>query len=133
MLTETFVAATEDPEKPSNRSAPGIHFHELQPGPKLKHTFKKSSSKPHCLAIGDNHVFTAQANKGVVHVYNRETNKQEAVVPFPERISCVHLSSGKSGAGTLILGTDTGRIILWEVGDCRPPSAVVRIVMNVIS
>ena len=132
MLSETFVAATEDPVKPTNRSATGVHLHELQPGPKLKNTFKKSSSKSHCLAVGDNHIFAAQADKAVVHVYNRESNKQEAVVPFPDKICSISLAFQNSGAGTLVLGTETGRIILWEVGgqDCLFPSSTIIIVIH---
>lgn len=131
MLSETFVVATEDSVKPTNRSTTGVHIHELQPGPKLKNTFKKSSSKSHCLAVGDNHIIAAQADKAVVHVYNRDSNKQEAVVPFPDKISSLCLAFQNSGAGSLVLGTETGRIILWEVGkqSCSFPPSIIIIVM----
>ena len=115
MLTETFVAATANPERPTNNTAAGIHFHELQPLPGLKSTFKKSTVKANCLAIGETHVFAAQADKAVLHVYNRERKNQEVVVPFPERIHSLALAGEKDGAGVLVLGTEGGRLILWEV------------------
>ena len=115
MPTECFVAATKDPEVPSNRSTTGIHFHELQPASKLKSSLKKSSIKPHCLAIGPTHVFAAQVDKGVIHVYNRDSSKQEAVVPFPQRISSIALAGESHGCGTLIIGTEAGGLILWTV------------------
>ena len=115
MLTETFVIATKDPEKPANHSTTGVHFHELQPEPKLRSTFKKSSIKSHSLTISNTHVFAAQADKGVVHVYNKERNNQEAVVPFPDKIRSIELAGYKKGTGFLILGTEGGRLIIWEV------------------
>ena len=115
MLTETFVVATANPDKPTNNTAAGIHFHDFQPLSALKTTFKKSSAKPNCLAIGPTHVFAAQADKAVIHVYSRERNNQEIVVPFPERIQSIALAAEQDGAGILIVGTEGGRLILWEV------------------
>ena len=115
MLKETFVASTLDPEKPSNTTLAGIHLHDVHPLPSLRSTFKKSSTKTNCLAVSPSHVFAAQADKAVIHVYNRERNNQEAIVPFPERIHSVALAGESDGAGTLILGTEGGRVILWEV------------------
>lgn len=115
MLTETLIAATGNPEKTSNNTITGIHFHDLQPLPSLKSTFKKNSVATNCLAINATHVFAAQSDKAVVHVYNREKNNQEALVPFPEKIQCLTLAGEQTGAGFLILGTDGGRLILWEV------------------
>ena len=115
MLTETLIAATKNPEKSSNNTITGIHFHELQPLPSLKSTFKKNSVNTNCLAISASHVFAAQSDKAVVHVYNRGKNNQEALVPFPEKIQCLTLAGEQTGAGFLILGTDGGRLILWEV------------------
>ena len=115
MLTESFFASTLAPEKPSNQSSIGIHLHDFQPIPTLKSTFKKSSTNPNCLAIHPTHVFAAQADKAVVNVYSRERNNQEAAIPFPERIHSVGLAGESGGAGILILGTEGGRIILWEV------------------
>ena len=117
MLTESFFAATLNPEKSTNRTTTGIHFHEFQPLPALISTFKKSSIKPNCLATSATHVFAAQADKAVVHVYSRERNNQEAVVPFSERIHSIALAGGPNDAGILVLGTEAGRLILWEV--CR--------------
>ena len=115
MLTESFVVSTLDPERPKNTTITGIHLHEFQPIPALKTTFKKSSTNRDCLAVGPSHIFAAQVDKAVVHVYNRERCNQEAVVPFPEKIHSIALAGEDSGAGTLILGTEGGRVILWEV------------------
>lgn len=115
MLTESFVASTLNPEKSSNTVATGIHHHDFQPIPALKSTFKKSSTAPNCLAVHPTHVFAAQADKAVVHVYSRERNNQEAVVPFPERIHSIVLAGESDGAGILVLGIEGGSVILWEV------------------
>ena len=115
MLTESFVASTLNPEKPSNSTITGIHLLDFQPLPALKSTFKKSSTNSNCLAVSPSHIFAAQSDKAVVHVYSRERNNQEAVVPFPEKIHSLALSGESGGAGTLVLGTEGGRIILWEV------------------
>ena len=115
MLTESFAVATADPEKPTNKTAAGIHFHELQPSPAVRSTFKKSSVNPNCLAISPTHVFAAQAEKAIVHVYNRERNNQEAVVPFPEKIRSLVIAGEQNGGGIVIIGMESGRIVLWEV------------------
>jgi len=115
MLKESFIASTLNPEKPSNSTAVGIHVHEFQPIPALKSTFKKSSTNANCLAVGPSHVFAAQADKAVIQVYNRGRNNQEAVVPFPEKIHSIALVGGSDRAVTLVLGTEGGRVILWEV------------------
>ena len=115
MLTERFIVSTLNPEKPSNNAIPGIHLYDFQPLPALKSTFKKSSTNTNSLAVSSSHIFAAQADKAVVHVYSRERNNQEAVVPFPEKIRSVVLAGQSDGAGTLVLGTEGGRVILWEV------------------
>lgn len=115
MLTESFIASTLNPEKPSNSVIAGVHLYDFQPLPALKSTFKKSSTNTNCLAVSSTHVFAAQADKAVIHVYSRERNNQEAVVPFPEKIQSIVLAGESDGAGTLILGTEGGRVILWEV------------------
>lgn len=115
MLTESFVVATCDPEKAINNTATGIHFHGFQPQPTHQSTFKKSSINVKCLAFGPTHVFAAQADKAVIHVYNRERSNLEAIVPFPERIRSIGIFGAKGGAGVLVMGTESGRLILWEV------------------
>lgn len=115
MLTESFIVSTLNPEKPSNSVSPGVHLYEFQPLLALKYTFKKSSTSTNCLAVSPSHIFAAQADKAVIHVYSRERNNQEAVVPFPENIQSIVLAGASDGAGTLILGTEGGRVILWEV------------------
>lgn len=118
MLTESFIASILSSDKvtknPANKVA-GIYNHECQPLPSLKSSFKKSSTKPNCLAVNASHIFAAQADKAVVHVYNRDRGNQEAIVPFPEKISSLALIGRYDGAGILALGTEGGRVLLWEV------------------
>ncbi|KAL4973741.1 WD40-repeat-containing domain protein [Aspergillus desertorum] len=117
MLSECFVASTaasaKTPASASLRDV-GICLHELQPSPILRSTFKKSSTAPNCLAVSASHVFAAQSEKAVVHVYNREKGNQEATVPFPERIRSIAVAPSKNG-DIVVLGTEGGRLILWEV------------------
>ena len=118
MLAESFVVSVLSPERVAasiaNRDV-GIFIHEYQPLPALKSSFKKSSTHPNCLAVNASHIFAAQAGRAVVHVYNRERGNQEAVVPFPEKISSLALIGRYDGAGILVLGTEGGRVLLWEV------------------
>ncbi|CAF9925685.1 MAG: Pre-rRNA-processing protein ipi3 [Alectoria fallacina] len=122
MLTESFIASTLNLEKLSNSVIPGVHIYDFQPLPALKSTFKKSSTSTNCLAVSPSHVFAAQADKAVIHVYSRERKNQEAIVPFPEKIQSIVLSGESDGSGTLILGTEGGRVILWELGTGRQVS-----------
>ena len=115
MLTESFITSTLNPENPSNSIIAGIHLYDFQPLSALKFTYKKSLTNANCLAVSQSHIFAAQADKAVVHVYSRERNNQEAVVPFPEKIHSLALAGGSDGGGTLTLGTEGGRVILWEV------------------
>lgn len=121
MLTESFVAATLTTKAPApNTSAAlkdvGISRHELWPQSTFRQGFKKSSSRSGCVAISATHIFAAQADKAVVNVYNRERGTQEATVPFPERLSRIAFAEG---ASVLVLGTEEGRLILWEVATGR--------------
>ena len=118
MLTESFVASVLSGQKSTNSSATkdvGIHLHDFQPIAALKASFKKSSTPANCLAVSASHIFAAQADKAVIHVYNRERGNQEAIVPFPERIHTVAFAGDPNGAGVLLLGTEGGRVNLWEV------------------
>ena len=119
MLTEAFVAGTLAPAKTSNTTLTGIHVHDLQPIPALKSTFKRSSCKANCLAVSRTHIFAAQSDKAVVHVFSRERNNQEATVPFPERVTSIALAGHRDAAGVLAVGTESGRIVLWEVSGCH--------------
>lgn len=121
MLSESFVASTLASSKAPASSAlkdVGICIHTLQPSSVLRSGFKKSSTAPNCLAVSASHVFAAQAEKAVVHVYSRERGSQEATIPFPERIRSVALGGGPNGE-VLVLGTESGRFILWEVSRPR--------------
>ena len=119
MLTEHFIASIGVPTK-----APGtnvakdaaIFLHEFQPLSQQRAVFKKSATSPNGLAISESHVFAAQADKGVVHVYNRQKGNQEATVPYPEKISSITLACEDT---VLVLGTVEGRIFLWETSTGR--------------
>ncbi len=122
MLTESFILSTRSLEKTTNTGTAkdlGIHLHEYQPNPSLRASFKTSSVNPNCLAVNATHIFAAQADKSVIHVYSRERNNQEAVVPFQEQITCLALAGAYNDAGTLVIGTQVGRLILWEVLNCH--------------
>jgi pre-rRNA-processing protein IPI3 len=115
MSTEAFVASILRPETiPPNlpNKDVGIFTHEYLPSSGLKTLFKKSSTKPNCLAISSTHVYAVQADKAVVHVYNLSKGNQEFVVPFTERLTSCSLVGN---ADILALGTEKGRLILWEV------------------
>ncbi|PYH44928.1 putative ribosomal assembly complex component Ipi3 [Aspergillus saccharolyticus JOP 1030-1] len=116
MLSECFIASTvasgKTPASASLRDV-GICVHEFQPTLNLRSTFKKSSTAANCLAVSPSHVFAAQSEKAIVHVYSREKGNQEATVPFPERIRSLAVAGGKNG-DVVVLGTEGGRLILWE-------------------
>ncbi|KAJ5692661.1 hypothetical protein N7462_002084 [Penicillium macrosclerotiorum] len=115
MLSESFVASTLSSGKTPTATLRdvGICLQEFQPSPQLRSAFKKSSTNPNCLAVSPSHIFSAQAEKAIVHVYSREKGNQEALVPFPERIRSIAVAGGKYG-DVLVLGTEGGRLILWE-------------------
>lgn len=117
MLSEYFIASTlasaKAPTSNSLRDV-GICVQEFQPAPTLRSSFKKSSTAPNCLAVSPSHIFAAQSEKAILHVYSREKGNQEATVPFPERIRSVAIAGSKNG-DIVILGTEGGRLILWEV------------------
>ncbi|KAF2741416.1 WD40 repeat-like protein [Polyplosphaeria fusca] len=117
MLTEHFVASISAQTKSSTAVAKdaGIFFHEYQPIAAQRHVFKKSATAPNCLAVNESHIFAVQDGKAVVHVYNREMGNQEAIVPFGERIQSIALS----GETIVLLGTESGKILAWEVTSGR--------------
>lgn len=117
MLSESLVASVLGSAKTQTSSTlkdVGICVQELQPASALRATFKKSSTPPNGLAVTPAHVFAAQTEKAVVHVYSRLRGNQEATVPFPERIRSVAVAGGQNGE-VVVLGTEGGRLILWEV------------------
>jgi pre-rRNA-processing protein IPI3 len=119
MLTEQLVASIGVPLK-----TPGTHIakdaaifiNTFQPAGGAQGIFKKSAAPANCLAISESHIFAAQIDKAVVHVYSREKNNQEATVPFPERITSLLLACQDS---VLVLGTNDGRLFAWEVASGR--------------
>lgn len=117
MLSETLIASvigTTRTQTSSTLKDVGICVQELQPASALRATFKKSSTPPNGLAVTPTHIFAAQVDKSVIHVYSRLKGNQEATVPFPERIRSLAVAGGYNGE-LLILGTEGGRLILWEV------------------
>ena len=118
MLTEQFVAAISVPTKPNTGVTKdvGIFVHEHLPLAAQRHVFKKSAMAPNGLAVSSSHIFAAQADKAVVHVYSRTKGNQEAVVPFPERIHSIALAAEDA---VLLLGTESGRVLAWEVSQGR--------------
>ena len=121
MLTESFIAATETVKPPathlnSTLKDVGIFFHELQPQCIFRQGFKKSSVAKNCLAFSDTHIFAAQAGKAVINVYSREKGNQEATVPFPQKVSSLTYADK---AALLVLGTQDGKLMLWEVATGR--------------
>lgn len=115
MLSEHFIASLGALRKTPNTSVAkdaAIFDYEFQPLPAQRAVFKKSSTPPNCLAVSATHVFAAQFDKAVVHVYGKEKGNQEVTIPFPERIGCIALACNDT---VLLLGTEKGRIILWEV------------------
>ncbi|KAI9813503.1 MAG: Pre-rRNA-processing protein ipi3 [Thelocarpon impressellum] len=122
MLTELCITSTLVAGKAADNSSlkdASIQIHQIQPAHAVQSTFKKSSTRPNCLAVSATHVFAAQADKAVVHVYTREKGSQEATVPFPEKIYSVVFTGDEGGVGVLVLGTEEGRLILWEVSTGR--------------
>jgi hypothetical protein len=115
MLTERYFASVSGPPISNNTAAAkdvGVYEHTLHPSHSTANTFKKGSVPRNCLAVNDTHIFTAQDEKSTVHVYSRAKGNQEATVTFQERIKSVALLDD-----ILVLGTEGGRIIIWEV--CR--------------
>ena len=121
MLTESFIASVSIEEKTLKNDwifrEAGIYNYEYQPLPALRSSFKRSSSKPNCLAVGASHIFAAQTDRAAVHVYNRDRGNQESIIPFPQKICSVVLFGDTNGGGVLGMGTEDGRITLWEVGN----------------
>lgn len=121
MLTEQFLASTGVPSvKAVSTNAAlkdaGIFLHEFQPLAAQRSVFKKSITAANCLAASRDHVFAAQTEKAVVHVYSRLKGNQEATVPFPERISSVTLACDDT---VLVLGTNEGRLYIWVIHSGR--------------
>jgi hypothetical protein len=114
MLTEHYVASIQSPLKTPAAGSKDVNIfiNELQPLAGPRQAFKRSATAPHCLAVNETHIFAAQAEKSVVHVYSREKGNHEATIPFNEKVTCLALAV--SGL-VLLLGTESGRIMAWEV------------------
>ncbi|OTA80256.1 hypothetical protein M434DRAFT_53947, partial [Hypoxylon sp. CO27-5] len=113
MLTESYFVSVAGPPLANNTAISkdvGIYEHTLHPSHSTTTTFKKSSAPRNCLAVSDTHVFAAQEEKSTVHVYSRAKGNQEAVVTFPERIRSIALQDD-----VLFLGSQEGRLIIWEI------------------
>jgi pre-rRNA-processing protein IPI3 len=117
MLSEGFITSIRAQPKSANTAVAkdvGVYLHTLNPSHTVKSSFKKSSTHVNALAANATHIFAAQADKAVIHVYSRERGNQEALVSFPERISCLTLA----GESVVVIGTIEGRMILWEASKC---------------
>ncbi|KAI0994420.1 hypothetical protein K3495_g13762 [Podosphaera aphanis] len=118
MITEKFIIATRADPKVSLKSISkdvGIYLQELQPESAVRCTFKNSTSPVNAIVASSTHIFAAQAEKAVIHVYSREKGNQESIVSFPERVHSLSLFEDN----VLVLGMADGRIILWEVSTGR--------------
>jgi pre-rRNA-processing protein IPI3 len=114
MLTEQFVAAISGSTKPNTgvTKDQGIFIHEFQPLAAQRNVFKKSATAQNGIAMSSTHIFAAQTEKAIVHVYSREKGNQEAIVPFPERIHSIALAAQDT---VLLLGAESGRVLAWEI------------------
>jgi hypothetical protein len=119
MLSEHFVISTLGFSKASTSDLKdsNIQLYDHKSTSIPFATFKKTSTAPNALSISPSHVYAAQAQKATVHVYSREKRNQEAVVAFPERVRCIHFVGDvkDGGVGILIVGTEEGRLVIWEV------------------
>jgi len=121
MLTESIIASIE--ASAISKSGPastlpiikdaGIFNLSLRPHFNPKTTFKKSSTRPNSVAVTDNHVFAAQADKAVVNVYAKEKGNQELTVPFGEKVRSL-VAAGEGGAW-IVCGMESGGVLVWEV------------------
>ncbi|KAI0201714.1 WD40-repeat-containing domain protein [Astrocystis sublimbata] len=113
MLTESYFVSVSGPPLANNTAIPkdaGIYEHTLHPTHATSAVLKRSSAPSGGLAVSGTHIFAAQQDKSSVHVYARPKGNQEAVVNFPERIRSVALAQD-----VLFLGTQEGRVIVWEL------------------
>ncbi|KAF4549766.1 WD domain-containing protein 15 [Elsinoe fawcettii] len=112
MLTESLLLSLATPSTlTSLPTSASLFHHRLAPRPSLLSTYKKSSTAPHCLAVSHAHIFAAQSDKALVHVYSRETGALQTTVPFKERITSLALVDD---GFTLLCGTENGALIVWE-------------------
>lgn len=96
----------------------GIYSHELYPTHSIRGLVKKSSTPPNCLAISETHIFAAQHEKAQVQLYSRLKGQQEPPVHFEQRIRSLALQDD-----VLLLGTEEGGLLLWEVRNLVPRDA----------
>lgn len=134
MLSESFIAACGPQSNVNQIRNPtaalkdaSIAVHTLYPLPAPRQAFKKSCTAQNCIAVTDEHIFAAQADKAVVNVYSRERGNQEAIVPFQEKVTSLDVAADGT---VLVMGTEGGRVVLWEV--CvRPMCGLVVMHWNV--
>lgn len=121
MLSEELFSAVCGPPLAANTAVSkdvGVYAHAVTPSWAPRAAFKKSSARPRCLAVSDTHVYVAQDQKAHVHVYSRARGTHEALVPFESRIRSLALAGH-----VVVLGTEDGRLILWEVSLLLPARA----------
>lgn len=121
MLSERLVVATRRDASTNTTAAadaPAIAIHVLHGSAVPLATFKRSNTAAHGLAVTATHLFAAQSDKAVINVYSRATNALESTVPFPERFTVIEASPGGE---FIACGTESGRILVWEVAPPLPP------------
>ncbi|PNS21941.1 Pre-rRNA-processing protein IPI3 [Sphaceloma murrayae] len=114
MLTESlYITLSSHFPKPSTTfpKDASIFHHRLQPSPTLLSILKKSSTPRNCFASSPTHLFAAQSDKALLHVYARETGTLQTTVPFRERITSLALVDDGL---TVVCGTEAGSLIIWE-------------------
>jgi WD40 repeat protein len=75
--------------------------------------FKSSATCANGLVVTDSHIIAAQSAKATVNVYNIAKGNQEAIAPFPQKVTAI-TSFGEVGE-YIILGFESGDIKIWEV------------------
>jgi pre-rRNA-processing protein IPI3 len=126
MLSEFFLASTSGATAVNSQSPTGTIIAPVKDAGIFRlaadtnsrnppNILKASVTAQNSLASSRTHVFAAQATKAAMHVYNIEKNNQEAIVPLPEKITAISLTS--QGGEHLILGSESGNIFVWEVSD----------------
>ena len=118
MLSERCVVTLlKHMRTPANVSVKdvGIYVDELVPVLGVKQVLKKSSVKVNCVAVNASLIFAAQADRAVIHIYNIEKGSQEAMIPLQESPTSLAFVGEPEAPGTLAIGTESGRLLLWEV------------------
>lgn len=115
MLSENFVVSTKSANTVGEHTAKfdGLQVYEYQPQVTPRKSYKNSSCEINSVGLSKTHIFAAQAGKSTVHVYNRFTGRQDATVAFQRKITSIAVTW--TDFPVVVLGTDDGSLVLWEV------------------